>query len=342
MALSALSNKWRVVVIDFKGATDEAKLYCSLPSQLGHNAITYAFPHQPLDLFWGDANTVSRRIIGFLPPMPEGSATFYWSRQATAIRAVIERTHSNLLPPKSFPELLDRIRNASQFALDPNDRNMLLAKEHGRLVCEEIAGVLGTYFEHLRDANPNGNSHGFSLASNWDLLFYSFNGMDIESVKLGSTIISEFSYWIDSDERKMLDRRPVLLIVDEASALMALNGSPPLASLIQRARSLKVAVVVASQTLTSLDKTGDEVLKSGCIRYIGRTAMPEDLISATGTKGVVEVAHQYDERTGYTGVQTIREQEAFLINPNTVRRLPNLCWIATGRGLKTPIFVPWI
>ena len=77
-------------------------------------------------------------------------------------------------------------------------------------------------------------------------------------------------------------------------------------------------------------------------RYIGRTAMPEELISATGTKGVVEVAHQYDEKSGYTGVQTVREQEAFLINPNTVRRLPNLCWIATGRGLKTSIFVPWI
>jgi len=293
-------------------------------------------------LFWGDRTQVASRLISFLPPIPQGNATYYWSRQATAIKAVIERTHSNLLPPQSIPELLHRIRNAGQFALDPDDRNMLLSKEHGRLACEDVAGVLGTYFDHLRSNKTGGQAGGFSFDSDWDLLFYSFNGMDVDQVRLGSTIISDFAHWINSAQRRQKDSRPVVFIIDEASALMAINGSPSLVFLIQKVRSMGCCVVVASQTLSSLDVHGTEILNSGCIRFIGRTGMPEELIKASGTQTVVESAHQYQEGFGYTGVQTQRPQDAFLINPNVVRRLPNLCWIASSRGMRTQIFVPWI
>lgn len=342
MALSALSSDWRVVILDFKGSINEATLYCSLPKMVRDDSISFAFPQQPINLFWGDTKEVAARLVGFLPQMPTGNATYYWARQATAITAVIERTHSSLLPPQSFPELLHRIRNAGQFAVDPDDRNMLLAKEHGRLVCEDIAGVLGTYFQHLRGDDIGGLPGGFSFTSDWDLLFYSFNGMDVNQVNLGSSVITDFSHWIGSKNRLLGDKRPVLLIVDEASALMLVNGSPSLVSLYQKARSLGCAVVVASQTLSSLDKHGLELLNSGCIRYIGRTSIPDEIISASGTRSVVEVAHQFQDEMGYSGTQTFREQESFLISPNLVRRMPNLCWVATAKGKKTSIYVPWI
>lgn len=342
MALSALSANWKVVIVDFKGATDEARLYCSLPGLVKNDFRSFAFPHQPIDLFWGDKKQVARRLIGFLPPMPQGAGTFYWAREASAISAVVERTSPTTLTPKSIPELLDRVRNAGQFAVDVNDRNMLLAKQNGRLVCEDIASVLGTYFDYLKDDSVGGTPGGFSFESNFDLAFYSFNGMDVNEVNMGATLISDFAFWIGSPQRLQNDNRPVLLVVDEASALQVVNGSPALTFLVQKARSLGVGVVVASQTLSSLGDTGGEILSSGCIRYLGRLTMPNDAIEASGTKSHVERAYQYTTTDGFTGTETLREQNTFTINPDVVRRLPNLSWIVTAQGLMAQIYVPWI
>ena len=342
MALSALSANWKVVIVDFKGATDEANLYCSLPGLVKKDFRSFAFPHQPIDLFWGDKKQVARRLIGFLPPMPQGAGTFYWAREASAISAVVERTSPTTATPKSIPELLDRVRNAGQFAVDINDRNMLLAKQNGRLVCEDIASVLGTYFDYLKDDAVGGTPGGFSFESDFDLAFYSFNGMDVNEVNMGATLISDFAFWIGSPQRLQNDNRPVLLVVDEASALQVVNGSPALTFLVQKARSLGVGIVVASQTLSSLGDTGEEILSSGCIRYLGRLTMPNDAIEASGTKSHVERAYQYIATDGFTGTETLREQNTFTINPDVVRRLPNLSWVVTAQGLVSQIYVPWI
>jgi len=341
MALAALSSDWRVVILDFKGAPAEANLYCSLPKLVKKNPRAFAFPQQPIDLFWGTSSQVAQRLIKFLPPMPQGAGNYYWARQSTAISAVIERTSPNVGKPTSIPEVLNRIRNAGQFAVDVDDRNMLLAKENGRLVCEDIAGVLASYFGFLRTGSGS-QRQGFSFESDFDLAFYSFNGMDVNEVSLGATIISDFAFWIGSEQRRNGDNRPVLFVIDEASTLQVVNGSPSLVHLFQKARSSGVSVVVASQTLSSLGDSGKELLSSGCIRYFGRMTMPNDAVEGSGTVSHTERAYQYVSQDGFTGTETIREQRTFTVNPDLVRRLPDLSWIVSAKGVKSQFYCPWI
>lgn len=335
MAVAALSSDWRVAVIDFKGAQQETQLFTSLAKVAGLKKQVVSYPAWPIDMWRGSKEEIAERVTGFLPAST-GDGAFYRARSIRAIHGVIVR--SSAPSPKSVDELLSRIRNPEAFCDDKDDREALTLKERGRAVSSEIADSLGSHLEPLRKIKPRDGYRGFGWEDPWDLCHISLNAELEGDLRLGSAVLASFASWVRSGQR-MLNNTPMLLIVDEASALQRIAGAPSLVSLCQRARSAGISVVIASQTLSSLAEQGIELLHSGSVHWLGRSSSPEELILATGTKSVIESAHQESDGR-YTGTKTHREQKAFKIDPDFVKMLPTFCWEVASAGKVCRIYAP--
>lgn len=336
MAHAALSNGFRVAVVDFKGAEQEALAYLDLARRCGPLMQTKRWPGDALDLWRGTPEDISERVLGFIPPPSTGGSEFYRARIQRGINAVVLRTSAGV--PRSATELVERIAKAGSFAEDATDREVLLSKEQGRQVCVSVAESLGSYLEPLRQPSPKATSGGFSWEDGWDLAVISIDATREQSLRLGAAVLHDFDSWTRSG-RRIIDPRPLLLIVDEAGALGRINGAPALTNLVARARSACVSVVIASQTLTSLGAEGQEVLNTGPVRWLGQTPAPEMMAMAGGTRRVVETGHQ-DGAGGLTGVRALREQAAFVVDPDDARTLPTFFWVVGKAGRATHVYAP--
>lgn len=336
MALSALHHNFRVVILDFKGGKEEAELFLSLGTYGESRYQTKCWPGDPLDLWRGTASDVADRVIGFLPAPAPGGGEYYRARLMRAIKAVTERTSAGV--PRSADELISRIRNAGAFADDQEDREALMRKGSGGTASGEIADALGSYLDPLRGSGAYATNGGWSWSDKWDLAVISLDSTREAFKRLGAAILHDFDAWSRSPER-FIDPRPVMLIVDEGGVLQTIHGAPALTNLVARGRSARISVVIAAQTLSSLGVDGEQIMATGTTRWLGRSPDPEIMAMAAGTRSVIETGHQ-DGKDGYTGVRSMREQKALLVDPDLVRRLPNFVWITSEHGRKITGFCP--
>lgn len=328
MAFAALTQGFRVAIIDMKGGAEEVEMFLQLGTRLDHSIKTKSWPGSPLDLWRGTASEIADRVMGFLPAPTQGGTEYYRARLARAIKSVTERTSAS--PPRSADELLNRIRNIGAFADDPEDRDALMAKTGGKSASSEIAEALGGYLEPLRMQGDKGTSGGWSWSDDWDFAVISLDATKESMKRLGVAILHDFDSWTRSNARE-IDPRPMMLILDEGGVLQSVNGAPSLTNLVSRARSARVSVVIAAQTLTSLGPDGEEILSTGTTRWLGRTPDPEIMSMAAGTRSAIETGHQ-DGVFGFTGVRSLREQRALIVDPDLIRRLPTFTWMISEHG----------
>lgn len=328
MAFAALTQGFRVAIIDMKGGAEEVEMFLQSGTRLDHSIKTKSWPGNPLDLWRGTASEIADRVMGFLPAPTQGGTEYYRARLARAIKSVTERTSAS--PPRSAEELISRIRNIGEFADDPEDRNALMARVGNKTVSSEIAEALGGYLEPLRMSGENATFGGWSWSDDWDLATISLDATKESMKRLGVAILHDFDSWTRSCRRE-IDSRPMMLILDEGGVLQSVNGAPALTNLVSRARSARISVVIAAQTLTSLGQDGLEIMSTGPTRWLGRTPDPEVMSMATGTRSAVETGHQ-DGEGGLTGVRSLREQRALLIDPDLIRRLPTFMWMISENG----------
>jgi hypothetical protein len=90
-------------------------------------------------------------------------------------------------------------------------------------------------------------------------------------------ILNDFALWIFSQERWQ-NKSPILIVIDKASALGRLAGVPVLSALMQRARSARVSIVIASQTYTAFGDDSEELIYSGAIRWLGVSSKVDEMI----------------------------------------------------------------
>ncbi len=336
MALCALLKNNRVIIFDFKGG-NEKYMYEGIKNFIPNRDVkVMRFPSDPIDLFSGDAEEIAERLISFLPPATQGDGDYYRSRMVRAIYAVVVRTSHQ--SPKSVDELLRRVRDGLSFAEDPEDLAMFKQKDKGLPVGEIIADGLASRLEPLRKSGGRATSGGFKWSDRWDMAVFSFRSTSESEVRLGGAILNSLDAWLWSADRD-LDPRPILLVVDEGGVLQNYAGTPSLLNMVARARSAHCGVVVASQTIESMGLTGEELMKTGPTRWLGRTPSPEMMILATGTRDVIEPSVQQGAN-GWDGKKTGRLQKAFVIDPDLIRDLPKFIW-SIGEGNKSVfVYVP--
>ena len=329
MAKAALTEGWKVVIIDLKGDPNDVSKILNLED---NQSKVRHFPSTCFNFWRGTPHEIAERVISFFP---NDSEPYYLNRNSNAIHSVISR--SDLLPPTSVEELVLRVRNGLRHVKNQNDINFFSTKERGIPIGEIIANDLSIYLDPIRNMERN-SIYRFHWNDDWNLALFTLDGFEPSALKIADSLLHDFGSWIFSDQRAA-NKSPILLIVDEASAFSALPRVPILSALIQRARSAQVSLVYASQNLSAFKDEKDNLLHSGAIRWLGSSSEVGEMIEATGTKSVVESGFQYDDEK-YTGTVTHRNQKEFKIDPDFVRELPTFHWFVSARGKVSSLFVP--
>ena len=336
MTLTALQENYRVVFIDFKGGDEERSLITGIGKFLDRPIKVVGWPGSGINLFTGSPEEIADKLIGFLPAPTGGAGDYYRSRLVNAISAVIVR--SGIHPPTIADELINRVRNGLSYCSNEQDREFFNQKEKGVPIGHDISTSLASYLNPLRRQGKESTSQGFTWTDDWDLAFIQLNSTREEYVRVGSAILHDFNFWVRSFHRDR-NPKPILLIIDEAGVLGRIAGSPALSDLIARARSRRVSVVLASQTLSGIGPEAEEILNTGPIRWIGKTSNPEEMTMAAGTKEVIETSYQYEE-DGWRGKMSARQQESFVISPTVVRHLGTFFWSLSEGGKATWVYAP--
>ena len=339
MALASLAEDWRVVVIDFKGGLEERNEYSSLPEFLpDRNLQVVNFPGLPIDMFRGSRQDIADRLISCLPAPTGGDGDYHRQRSVRAINAVVSRTSAET--PKDIEEVLRRIRNGEAYADDELDREMFKQKDKGVPVGQILAEGIASRFEPLRGSGEWATSGGFSWSDPWDLAVFSLDATREREVQLGDLILMDFDMWLKSKERER-QPKPILLICDEAGVLDKLPlGSVNLLNIVARGRSSRVGVVIASQTLASLGENYVGLNEQIGTKWIGRTTNPEELINTIGTTDVIEAAYELDQFGRWQLPKSGRQQRAYSVDPDTIRRLRTFYWNVSEAGKNRFIYAP--
>jgi len=337
MGSCALDANWRVVFIDFKGGRQERELFSAIGCDtMKTKPRVKNWPGDPIDLFRGSKEDIADRITGFLPAPTQGDGDFYRARMVRALWAVI--VYTSAPAPTNVDEILNRVRNGNSFAERAEDRAIFGQKEKGIPVGDVIAEGLANRLDPLRGVGPRATHSGFSWSDSWETAVFSLDATKESDLRIGAAILHDFDSWLRTPMRQE-NPKPILFVVDEAGALGRINATHTLLSLVARGRSSSVSTVIASQTLGSLSLTGQELLNTGPIRWLGQTPSPQEMIDATGTKHVVETSYGEGDR-GWNGKRSGRAQRAYAVDPDVIRDLPKFYWNISEGGKNIYAYVP--
>ncbi|TRZ85129.1 MAG: ATP-binding protein [Streptomycetaceae bacterium] len=337
MGACALDANWRVVFIDFKGGRQERELFSAIGCDtMKTKPRVKNWPGDPIDLFRGSKEDIADRITGFLPAPTQGDGDFYRARMVRALWAVI--VYTSAPAPTNVDEILIRVRNGNSFAEKAEDRAIFTQKEKGISVGDVIADGLANRLVPLQGVGHRATHSGFSWSDPWETAVFSLDATKESDLRIGAAILHDFDSWLRTPMRQD-NPKPILFVVDEAGALGRINATHTLLSLVARARSTSVSVVISSQELGSLNKTGLELLNTGPIRWLGQTPSPQEMIDATGTKHVVETSYGEGDR-GWNGKRSGRAQRAYAVDPDVIRDLPKFYWNISEGGKNIYAYVP--
>ena len=337
MGACALDANWRVVFIDFKGGRQERELFSAIGCDtMKTKPRVKNWPGDPIDLFRGSKEDIADRITGFLPAPTQGDGDFYRARMVRALWAVI--VYTSAPAPTNVDEILNRVRNGNSFAEKAEDRAIFAQKEKGIPVGDVIADGLANRLDPLRGVGPRATHSGFSWSDPWETAVFSLDATKESDLRIGAAILHDFDSWLRTQMRQD-NPKPILFVVDEAGALGRINATHTLLSLVARARSTSVSVVISSQTLGALNLTGQELLNTGPTRWLGQTPSPQEMIDATGTKHVVETSYGEGDR-GWNGKRSGRAQRAYAVDPDVIRDLPKFYWNISEGGKNIYAYVP--
>ena len=337
MGACALDANWRVVFIDFKGGRQERELFSAIGCDtMKTKPRVKNWPGDPIDLFRGSKEDIADRITGFLPAPTQGDGDFYRARMVRALWAVI--VYTSAPAPTNVDEILNRVRNGNSFAEKAEDRAIFAQKEKGIPLGDVIAEGLANRLDPLRGVGPRATHSGFSWSDPWETAVFSLDATKESDLRIGAAILHDFDSWLRTPMRQE-NPKPILFVVDEAGALGRINATHTLLSLVARARSSSVSTVIASQTLGSLSLTGQELLNTGPIRWLGQTPSPQEMIDATGTKHVIETSYGEGD-SGWNGKRSGRAQRAYAVDPDVIRDLPKFYWNISEGGKNIYAYVP--
>lgn len=119
------------------------------------------------------------------------------------------------------------------------------------------------------------------------------------------------------------DPRRTIVFLDEFSAVgQDARASQAVAGLVERTRSAGIALVIGSQTVTSLGLEAERLLHTAGTVISHRTPAPEPIVQLAGTVAAWEDTQSVDQfgvRTATSG----RLQQQYRIDPDLVRALPD-------------------
>jgi hypothetical protein len=326
--LAALADR-QVVALDGKGDDAFRQMLVDAYRAANPAATIHVFPDQPLNGWRGDAAAQVNRLLGCW----EWSLQADWYRQQATL--ALRLACSAPMPPvDSMAELVQRI--------DPPTLARVWAKHPAeaalvKMLTPDLPSIC------IRLANLSmaiaGQLDGDQAIGEADLTIISLPVMadptDAES--LFRVLLADVAHWVASEKRR-LDRRPALVVVDEFSAIS--GGREAAIHVMERGRSFGVPSILAGQSYASLgdDHERDRIVSAA------NTPGPVRLQQPRGTgpprrvgadrRGVLQA-----EDGRWTGRASVTTRARHRVDPNTVRQLApgQAVLVSGGRAEKLQV-----
>lgn len=325
----ATASDWQVVVIDAKGDQSTQEQFAASMRRAGRSVRL--FPQEPYDAWRGSGREIANRLVQLIDWADEGGGAYYRDLSTNLIRLACTPPDG---PPRSSRELLARL-----------DKTGLLVLWAGRAEAQEIERFRDEHIDACRqryrsffDAT-DGQLDGSWALEDADCAYLLLNELLYaeETGKLARFLIEDFKQYLAG---RNPDRRQVLLIVDEFSAIA---DGERMARMVEVVRSYGAAVVLAPQAFEGMGgpEAAARILNAAHTVILHAIPDPDPIVKAAGTRMATEWSLQH-ERGLSTDVGSTRSQHQLRIDPNEVRCLsPGMCFlIGNGKGQKLQIAAP--
>jgi len=271
------------------------------------------WPHEVrLDLW----NLPPDRLIEVLVDMVKAEHPFYDAMRDELVALAVLAPHAG--PPKHGPDFIHRLNGkwllANWGPEHPGEQESI------RQNAQHFAGIAATYrglFRRIGRALDGGRA-----LSDLDVVVATLEGTANTRTAAAQAqalveLVTDLAVRSSEDER-----RQVLLVIDEFSAV---SDRVDIAVVMERVRSLGVAVVVAGQSWASLGADNDQRRRLRAAAAGGlllmSTSDPDELAASGGTQIVVEAGTKRLAEGGWGDEGTARAQRAQVVDPDWVRAL---------------------
>jgi hypothetical protein len=321
---------WKVFYIDAKGDPGTAQRFRAVMQRAGVEQVP-VFPDQIYHGWVGDATTIFNRLMA----VEDYSEPYYKAVAKTVLTLAVKAPSG---PPRESTELLKRLHLDGLAALYRGEQSTR-TEALSALSAEHVSGVQRRYFGFF-DALGDKLDGGWSFDTA-DAGYLLLEGLALkeEARSLGRYLLEDFANYV---ARRKPSGQQILLIIDEFSALSA--GGADAANLFERLRSFGAGIMVTSQTSESLGEDAKKLIGAAAVTIAFGCADPEPIAARAGRVKETQaaLAVEYTATPGrnlltsgkeqFAGTSMQREQEVFLLHPDTIRRLAvgECCIIANG------------
>lgn len=310
----------RVLFLDAKGinhgTSDNRTRFLELVERHQYSHI-YTWPDMPIRGLDGDAHQVRERLSGLFR---SDESPYHHAESVTMLDLALRATH----PPRTLDELIERVRPGVTAALYESDTTQL-----GQLNKQAAAGFSATQWNslylRLRALQATIGTSFDSSRLAWSLPQADAAWISIPGTAAPQTA-GDIASWLLALIGELAlspDPRRTIVFLDEFSAVgQDARASQAVAGLVERTRSAGVALVIGSQTVTSLGLGAERLLHTAGTVITHRTPAPEPIVSLAGTVAAWEDTQTVD----HLGVRTAtsgRLQQQYRIDPDLVRALPD-------------------
>ncbi len=305
----------RVIFIDAKGLGGEDRdRFLALTRRHGYQRVA-TWPEAPLSGLGGSRERIRERLSGLF----DASESAFHHAEAVAM---LDLALGAGEVPRTLAEIVERVRPGVTRSLYAGLTTPDAPQREAEAASFTNQQWTSLYLR-LRALSATIGDRLDSTPSSWTL-----NDVDAAWLRLPGTsapqTAGDGASWILALVGELAennDGRPTLIVLDEFSAVAQdARASARAAGLVERTRSARVAIIIGTQTFSSLGVHAERLLHTCGLVISHRNPAPEAVASLVGTVPIWEDTHEVDNlgmRTATSG----RRQHQFRVDPNLIRQL---------------------
>lgn len=265
--------------------------------------------------FAGNDKAIYNRLIKLVGTQEAtGEARIYGNRERNILKLICTDPAG---PPRSFEDIIARLD--LDYLRSIHSKNPMMLPLLARLNKGSIEGLIDNIMPIVQDLyQVVGPELGAITLGETRAACFSIKAGSVEDTAISFLrfLIEDVKDYAGNEDRQ---QRPALIVIDEFGEF----GNENIVKLLSRARSAKIGIVLATQTVASLGEelVRDSILENSATLLLMRTPKPSPVADHAGTVQRLESSLQHIEGE-FSKVGSSRLQDQYKVDLNRVRTLP--------------------
>ncbi|WP_280384286.1 hypothetical protein [Nocardia wallacei] len=313
------------VLIDLKGRADDAQRFGvdarAQRDYLGA-AADVRIERGGWDLFDCGRDQLLERLM-FLAP--KTTSTDYYTQQMHRVLDIVIDGRGARPLVRSLDELSERLANPVKHLGATLAAPITVENKHGVTDCSEVGQKVDAMFAPIREYLPKtGEGWSFSKLAPGSATVVSLSPVLRSELLLANLMLRDLRDLLVERARSTSDTRlhPLSVTVDEFPQMVeeGVDAAEEAAKILETSRAALVDLILAGQTIEGFSLNAmmqRRLLGAGVAVLLGRSALPDTVAEAAGTRWQLEAA---GDPHGFS-LSSARAQNTFQIPPQYVRRM---------------------